>query len=115
MNEKIYDLSHELNCALINDKRVQLLNELETELNNSSEVYFLSQCKDECANRYSQLKDVYDDDHPIVKEALIDLVTAKKNLNNHPLVKKYLSTYSEVRDLYLEIYTILFSDFKKGD
>lgn len=113
MNEKIYDLSSRLNESLLNDPRVKELNKLESELNNSYEVYLLSQKKDEALEMYTKLKDVYPDEHPEVKEALRKLVEAKKNLNEHPLVKSYLSIYNEVRDLYMEIDNILFSDFKE--
>lgn len=112
MNEKIYNLSLELNKSLLNDPKVKELNRLEEELNNSYEVYLLSQKKDECLEMYNKLKDIYPDDHKEVKDALKRLVEAKKNLNEHPLVKSYLSIYNEVRDLYMEIDKILFSDFK---
>ena len=112
MNEKIFDLASRLNESLKNDPRVQELNKLEEELNNSYEVYLLSQKKDEALELYNNLKSVYPDDHPEVKNALKKLKDAKENLSNHPLVKSYLSIYNEVRDLYMEVDSILFSDFK---
>ena len=112
MNEQVFNLASELNSSLNEDERVVKLNALEQELNNSYEVYLLSQKKDECLDLYTKLKDIYPEDHIEVKNALIKLKEAKENLSNHPIVKSYLSIYNEVRDLYMEIDDILFSDFK---
>ena len=112
MNEKIFDLATRLNESLKNEPKVKELNKLEEELNNSYEAYLLSQKKDEALELYNNLKSVYLDDHIEVKNALKKLKEAKENLSNHPLVKSYLSIYNEVRDLYMEVDAILFSDFK---
>ena len=112
MNEKIFDLSTRLNESLVNNPKVKELNRLEEELNNSYEVYLLSQKKDEALELYSKLKDVYPDDNIEVKVALNKLKEAKENLDNHPLVKSYLSIYNEVKYLYMEVDDILFSEFK---
>ena len=114
MDEKIYHLANSLNEELSKDPRVVKLNELEKELNDSYDVYVLSKEKDEALENYERLKEVYPEDNEQVKEALLKLKTAKEKLNNFPLVKEYLVQYSIVRDLYLEIDNILFSDFKKG-
>ncbi len=114
MDEKIYNLASSLSESLNNEPDVILLNKLEKELNDSYEVYSLSNKKDECLETYTRLKDAYGDDHPEVIEALKALKTAKENLNNHPIVKKYLEVYSRVRNLYMEIDNILFGDFKRG-
>lgn len=112
MTEKIFDLASQLNESLKNNPKVLQLNKLEEELNNSYEVYLLSQKKDESVELYNQLKSVYPDEHSEVKNALKQLKEAKENLSNHPLVKSYLSIYNEVRDLYMEVDSILFADFK---
>ena len=113
MDEKIYNLANSLNEQLNNDHRVIRLNELEKELNNSYDVYLLSNKKDEALENYERLKEIYPEDNEQVKDALLKLKQAKEKLNNFPLVKEYLAQYSLVRDLYLEIDNILFSDFKK--
>lgn len=112
MDELIYNLANKLNESLQNNDLVKELNRLEEELNNSYEVYQLSQKKDDALDIYSKLKDIYPEDHIEVKNALKNLSEAKTNLNSHPLVKSYLSIYNQVRDLYMEIDDILFSDFK---
>lgn len=113
MNERIFDLSSRLNSALMNDPKVKELNKLEEELNNSYEVYLLSQKKDEALELYTKLKEIYPEHSKEVKDSLKKLKEAKENLSNHPLVKTYLSIYTEVRDLYMEVDDILFSDFKR--
>ena len=112
MDELIYNLASKLNESLQNNDLVKELNRLEKELNNSYEVYQLSQKKDDALDIYSKLKDIYPEDHIEVKNALKNLAEAKTKLNSHPLVKSYLSIYNQVRDLYMEIDDILFSDFK---
>ena len=112
MNEKIFDLSNKLNESLRNNPKVIELNRLEEELNNSYEVYLLSQKKDECLENYNNLNGLYSDGNLEVRNALLKLKEAKEKLNNHPLVKSYLSIYNEVKYLYMEIDNILFSDFK---
>ena len=114
MDEKIYHLASELNKELNNDPRVIKLNELEKELNDSFEVYTLSNKKDEAFEEYNRLKEIYSDDNELTKAALLKAKDAKEKLNNFPLVKEYLAKYSLVRDLYLEIDNILFSDIRKG-
>ena len=114
MDEKIYNLASQLNIELNNDPRVIKLNELEKKLNDSFEVYTLSNKKDEALEEYNRLKEIYSDDNELTKKALLNAKESKEKLNNFPLVKEYLAQYAIVRDLYLEIDNILFSDFRKG-
>ena len=48
----------------------------------------------------------------LIYNLAIKLKEAKEALNNHPLVKSYLSIYNEVKHLYMEVDDILFSEFK---
>ena len=114
MDERIYNLASSLSSSLEHEPDVVLLNKLEQELNDSYEVYALSNKKDDALETYTRLKEVYGENHPEVINALKQLKAAKENLNNHPLVKQYLEVYSRVRDLYMEIDNILFSDYKRG-
>ncbi len=115
MDSKIYNLAKSLNEEINNDPRVIKLNELEKALNDSYDVYVLSNKKDEALEEYSRLKDIYDEDSEELKASLLKLKEAKEKLNNFPLVKEYLAQYSIVRDLYLEVDNILFSEFRKGN
>ena len=114
MDEKIYFLAESLANSLSDEPDVVLLNTLEKELNDSFEVYTLSNKKDECLEKYTMLKDSLGEEHIETINALKELKVSKENLNNHPLVKHYLEVYSRVRNLYLEIDNILFSNFKRG-
>ena len=114
MDEKIYRLVISLNQEINNNPEVIRLNELEKALNDSYDVYALSNIKDGALEEYSRLKKIYPEDHELVKASLLKVKDAKEKLNNFPLVKEYLAQYAIVRDMYLEIDNILFSDFKKG-
>ena len=115
MDSKIYNLAKSLNEEINNDPRVIKLNELEKALNDSYEVYTLSNKKDEALEEYSRLKEIYPEDSEELKASLLKLKEAKEKLNNFPLVKEYLAQYALVRDLYLEVDNILFSEFRKGN
>lgn len=114
MDDKIYQLANSLNQEINNNPEVIRLNELEKALNDSYDVYLLSNKKDEALEEYSRLKEIYSEDDERVKSALLKVKDAKEKLNNFPLVKEYLAQYSQVRDLYLEVDNILFSEFRKG-
>ena len=113
MDEHIYSLSIKLQESLTNCESSKRLNELEKELNDSFEVYTLCKKKDECLEKYTRLKDTLGENHEDTIKAIKELQKAKEELNNHPLVKEYLETYSKVRDTYLEVDDILFSDFRR--
>ena len=113
MDENIYQLATKLQESLSNLAINKELDELDKKMNDSFEVYNLSNKKDEALNKYLTLKDALGESHIDTIKALNELKIAKENLSNHPLVNKYLKVYSEVRDLYLEINNILFSDFNK--
>ena len=111
MPNDIYTKTSDLKEKLNNDPRVVLLNKLEKEMNENEEVMALAYKKDMACLKYSDALNHFSKDSEEVKEALKELHEAKKNLDNHPLVKEYLKAYVEVRDLYNEINEILFSDF----
>ena len=115
MDEKIYFLAKSLNEELNKDPRVAKLNELEKALNDSYDVYVLCNKKDEALEEYSRLKEIYSEDSEELKASLLKLKDAKEKLSNFPLVKEYLSQYALVRDLYMEVDNILFSEYKKGN
>ena len=115
MDEKIYSLAKELNELLNKDERVLRLNQLEKELDDSYEVYNLSLAKDRAIEEYSRIKELYGEDSQESKSTILLAKQAKEDLNSHPLVKEYLTVYSEVRNLYLSIDQILFSDLRKDN
>ena len=112
MEERIYFLAKEINESLSSHPLVKELNKLEKELNDSFEVYNLSNKKDEELEKYLSNKDRYGEEDIKTIESLKRLKEAKENLNNHPLVESYLSVYSKVRDLYMEIDDIVLGDYK---
>lgn len=115
MEDKIYFLAKEINEELNNHPDVIFLNRLEKELNDSFEVYILSNKKDDALEKYISNKEAYGENSPEAEKSMKELSSTKEELNNHPLVKEYLSVYSRVRDLYLEIDHILLSDYKRGN
>ena len=112
MDEQILKLTYSLANSINDLEIVKRLNELESKLNGSYEVYLLTNKKDECLEKYNRLSAIYKEDSEELKSALKELKEAKENLNNHILIKEYLSVYSQVRDLYMEIDHILFSEYR---
>ena len=110
MVSNIYLLAGELKDLLDNDERIIRLNKLENELNNNEEVMALSYQKDLAVSSYSDALNHFPKDSEMMKKYQHELHLKKEALDNHPLVKKYLQAYSDVRDLYFQINEILFKD-----
>lgn len=108
--EDIYSLSYELKDLLNTDERIVLLNELEKKLNKDEEVMKLAYQKDVAVNNYNDALRHFSQNDEVTKAAQKELHLKKEALDNHPLVREYLKAYSQVRDLYLEINDILFSN-----
>ena len=109
MND-IYSLSYELKDMLSQDERAILLNKLEEEMNANEEVMKLAYQKDIAVSNYSDVLNHFDENSEEAKKAHHEMFLAKVALDNHPLVRKYLDAYKEVRELYFEINDILFSN-----
>ena len=110
MDEKIYSLAFELKELLSHDERITLLDSLEKKLNENEEVMALAYQKDVAATNYSDALNHFSENSEEVKKAQKELYEKKKALDSHPLVREYLSAYSEVRDLYFSVNDILFSN-----
>ena len=106
----IYSLSYELKDLLTNDSRIIRLNELEKKMNENEEVMALAYQKDLAVSEYSDALNHFTKDSEEVKKAQHNLHLKKEALDNHPIVRDYLKTYSEVRDLYYLLNDILFSN-----
>ena len=111
MTKDIYQKAEELKDRLISDPRIISLNNIEKEMNENEEVMALAYKKDMAAVKYSDLLNYFSEDSEEAKKAMKELHEAKLNLDNHPLVKKYLAAYKEVRELYEQINSVLFGDF----
>lgn len=114
MEENIYLKAEKLKELLNQDERVIRLNELEKKMNENEEVMALAYQKDVAATNYSDVLNHFSDDSKEAKEALKKLHETKLKLDSHPLVREYLSSYKEVRELYEEINSILFSNFNSN-
>lgn len=110
MASNIYFLASELKELLDNDERIIRLNELEKKLTNDEEVMALTYQKDIAVSNYSDALNHYANDSEEIKKFQHDLFVKKEALDNHPIVKDYLSAYAAVRDLYFQINEILFGD-----
>lgn len=112
MDENIYFLAKDLKNEMTNDPRFIRLDELEKKMNDDEEVIRLAMKKDKLNEEYNDLSRFYKDDDPVLVKKRRELVSAKEELDSHPLVKEYLEAYSVVRDLLIEVDNILFGDFK---
>ena len=108
MSKDIYNLAYELKDLLSNDQRVKTLNELENKMNNDHEVISLAYQKDLACSNYSDILNHYARDSKEAKDAQKELHQKKLALDNNQIVRSYLKSYTEVRDLYNEINAILF-------
>ena len=114
MDKDIYSKAENLKELLNKDPRVIRLNELDKKMDDDEEVMALAYKKEMAAVKYSDTLNHFSEDSEEAKKALKELHEAKLNLDNHPLVKEYMKAYIEVRDLYVEINEILFSNFQSN-
>ena len=112
MEKDIYSLTILLKEKINQQECVIRLNELEKEMNNNDEVISLAYQKDLKASNYSDVLNHFNKDSKEANEALKALYEAKKKLESHPLVREYLKTYQQVRELYDHINNELFTPLK---
>ena len=67
--------------------------------------------KDLATSEYNDILKYFKEDSLEAKEKRRLLYLAKKELEEHPKVRKYLEKYSEVRKILEEVNHILFDDF----
>lgn len=111
MNEKNLNQCAYVRELLINDSRLIALNKAEKEMENSHECILLASKKEKALDKYNRLIKVYSLDNPEVVDAQKELAEAKKQLDEHPLVKQYLKCYTIVNLLLREMNDILFKGF----
>ncbi len=111
MIDDTYKIATQLKEQLENDPRVIRLNEIEDKLNNNKEVTLLAIKKDKANNEYNDILRHFDKDSETAIKYQKILYEAKKELDEHPLVREYNVAYKEVRELYNQISDILFSSF----
>ena len=114
MEEKIILLSEKLKEAIGNDPRYIALNEAEKKMNEDKEVQSLAVAKEKALNEYNDILRHFDRESDTAKKYQKALYEAKKELEEHPLVKDYLVKYQQVRILYEQINSILFSDLNSS-
>ena len=107
----ISELTSELKNKIENSEIMQSLLIYEKEMENNEEVMALSY-RYSCAQvDYSDLLKYYKEDSDEVRNAQKKLYESKLKLETHPVVKKYLDKYQELKDLYREIENELFERF----
>ncbi|MFA5481263.1 MAG: YlbF family regulator [Bacilli bacterium] len=115
MNEELIIRITALKKALAEDSRVLRLNDCEKAMENDEQVMLLAYQKDLCESKYNDAIRHHGENSPEAKEARKSLFIAKKKLDEHPLVVKYLSAYQQVRILYEEINEKLFASFEEQE
>ena len=108
MTKDIYQIAYELKDSLLQDERVKRLNILEEKMNNDNEVMALAYQKDLAVSFYSDALNHFAENAKEVIEARKELHEKKLALDTHPLVREYLDAYKDVRDLYIQINSLLF-------
>ena len=110
MNEKIVLKAYELNKELTNDERYINVVRFEKEMEEDEEVIKLSYKKDVANANYNDTLRHFSEDSKEAKKAQKELYLAKKELEEHPKVKRYLKALQELRMLLDEVNNILFKD-----
>ncbi|MGM9858252.1 MAG: YlbF family regulator [Bacilli bacterium] len=112
MNDILLNLTYELKDALENSNEVKRLKEAEKNMESNEEVMALSYRFSSAQTSYNDILKIYKEDTKEAKEYQHKLYLAKKELDEHPLVKEYLSAFSEVRKIYERINHEILGDFQ---
>lgn len=113
MNEVLLEAANSLKEAMDIDPRFLSLKEKEKAALSSLEVQELQKKMEECAKEYQETFSCYPKDSKEVLSSEKRLYEAKKSLDEHPLVKEYLASFRQVKNLTLEMDDILFGPFRK--
>lgn len=113
MEKALANAVNELKIAMNEDSRIKALEVREKAMMENEEVLLLMANKDRAEREYEDVLSYSSKDEEKTKVAQHNLYLAKKKLDEHPLVKEYMVSYSEVRNLYSRIDDILFSSYRK--
>ncbi|MBP5091118.1 MAG: YlbF family regulator [Bacilli bacterium] len=112
MRRELLEKLSEFAALLDSDPRLVALNEEEKVINGNEEVLSLSKELKKAEETFEDARSHYGEKGELTKQAQKALFAAKLSLDSHPEVKKYNEAYVQVKDLYLYIDDILFSDFR---
>ena len=103
--------AYALKEILEKDERVIKLKQDEYEMENSEEVMRLSYSFSCAQDEYNDILKHFKPDSDEARKYQRKLYESKANLDSHPLVKKYLQSYQEVRLIYNKIQKEIFNPF----
>lgn len=112
MEVELAEKLSEYRSILENDPRIKKLEEIEASLSKDEEVKALSFALKQKEGEFEDARSHYGEKSELTKAAQKKLYEAKLALDEHPLVATYNQAYIAVKDLYLYIDDILFSDFR---
>ena len=112
MNNELFHLSETLRDSIKNDPIFIELDKVEKELNENEEIMRKSYKKDVICSKYSDLLKVFDEDSAEIKKVRKELVEAKDELYETPLVKRYLQLYAQAREILDKVNDILLENIK---
>ena len=112
MNERTCRDLYALANAMENDPRYRELEELDRLLNSDPEVQGLSTKAKKAAEDFDEALRLYGEDSKEAKEAQHLLYIAKKELDEHPLSRRYYAAYSVIRHRDGAIESILLTPFR---
>ncbi len=113
MEENIIDLAYDLKDTIKNSNLNKELEEAESKMEENEEVMALSYRYSVAQTEYSDVLKIYKMDSLEAKKAQHKLYMAKKELEEHPIVRIYLEKYAEVRKCYDEIDAKIFNKFRE--
>ncbi|MCQ2798342.1 MAG: YlbF family regulator [Bacilli bacterium] len=113
MEENLLRSLNELKAAIDGDFRVLAMLEAEKEMYQDETIVPLVQRKNAAEEDYELAIKIHGENSLEAKEKEKALYLAKKELDEHPSVKKYNDAFIVVRDIYMEIDDVIFSPFRK--
>jgi cell fate (sporulation/competence/biofilm development) regulator YlbF (YheA/YmcA/DUF963 family) len=111
MTDELIELTYSVKQALKDHPLVKKLDEIEDKMENDVEVQHLSFVYQVAQDRFNDFLKLYATQSSEVVTAQKALYEAKKQLDEHPLVREYYAAFRPVNDLYDEIQKKIFSPF----
>ena len=109
---ELITLARELKETLEQDQRVVLLNQLDQLLNQNQTLLTLSETYQRAQANYQSMWESFGDESSHLLRARAELHQVKIQVDSHPLVRDYLKSYGQVREIYQMIQQKIFTPFK---
>lgn len=111
MDSKILEKTYKLKESILQSKEYKKMIRLSSLMDENDEVIKLAYTLDILGTKYSDILKIYNKDSLEAQKVQKELYEAKKQIDNHPLVREYNKAYLKVKEMYDYINKNIFNKF----